>query len=138
MDLILKATTPEEKHAAIWCVQNLVPLRQNVDRKLTIVFYEDLVSRCADELERVFGAMRLEFSRNVLRRVGTPSSTSSPSSAIRTGRDLIGGWRREIDPSQAQRVLDFVEAFGMDFLYGDSMTPVHSPVDSDLFARKGT
>ncbi|MFO7683990.1 MAG: sulfotransferase, partial [Chloroflexota bacterium] len=52
-DTINRAHTDLEKHAVIWCVSHLIPLRQFAPGELTIIFYEDLCLHPERELARI-------------------------------------------------------------------------------------
>ncbi len=127
MDTIRDASTPEEKHAAVWCIHNLVPLRQFAAGEISVVFYEDLVLRPMEELDRVFGLIGRLFDHGRVRSVLRPSTTSTPSSAIRTGENAVSAWRKHLATESVQRILSIVEAFGLGPLYEDSDTPRISP-----------
>jgi hypothetical protein len=46
-DLIYRAETVEEKHAVIWSVSNLVPLKQFNSNEWKVVYYENLCTQRA-------------------------------------------------------------------------------------------
>ncbi len=132
LDFIKRIETAEEKHALIWCISNLVPLRQFDPGELKIVFYENLCLRPQYEVRRVFKSLEdsgLEprDSEGSLKRIDTPSSTTRERSAIMTGKDKVDKvrrWRTQLSENQTARVLSIVQAFGLDFLYGDSDAPI--------------
>jgi hypothetical protein len=122
-DLIRDCRTPEQKHALIWSISNLVPLTQFAPGTLPIVFYEDLVRSPESELPRVFRLSGLEYDEATLARISRPSATTIASSAILTGSDKITRWKDELSLAQAESILAVVRGFGLSHLYGDSDVP---------------
>lgn len=130
LDLIRGARREEEKHAIVWCVSNLVALSQFRPGELDVLFYERLCTRPEPEIRRIvriLGEARIEVEDakigRALRRIDIPSGTTLQSSAVVTGEDLVGRWREELSESQIANILAVVDAFGLGYLYGDSVRP---------------
>ena len=128
LDLIHAAGTPEEKHALIWSITNLVPLRQFKKGELTVVYYEDLCLHPAEVVPQIFGAIGRPFDESVWEATGRPSFTSRSGSAAVTGDNRLTQWQKLLTASQVERVRGVVDAFGLDRLYGDSLTPLGSKI----------
>lgn len=124
LDLMKSAATQEAMHAIAWCVTNLVPLRQFPMGSLQVIFYEDLCERPVEELGAALNGIGIE-SEN-LSRIDSerPSFTSLSSSAVLTGGDRIGRWKKQLSSSQIKEILSIVRAFGLGELYGDSIRPL--------------
>jgi hypothetical protein len=125
MKIIKQANTVEERHAIIWCVNNLVPLKQFSSRELNIVSYERLCTQPEEELRRIFELIKLPNADLGIRYVNRPSITALPSSAVITGENKIARWQRRLSPEQIRNVLGIVRAFGLDHLYADSVMPIY-------------
>ena len=123
-DLIEGARTAEEKHALVWCITNLVPLKQLDGKEPGVFYYEDLCTHPEVEIRRLFGLLGHAAGPRVLTALDRPSTTAREFSAIVTGDDRVTAWRRWLSPEQTDRVLAVVEAFGLGRLYGDSDTPL--------------
>ena len=123
-NLISQVRTPEEKHALIWCISNLVPLRQFRAGELTIVFYENLCLQPEVEIRRIFQTLGHEYRDSVYDAMLAPSRTTVDRSAVVSGAHRPGGWRQALPSRQIGRILAVVEAFGLDHLYGDSALPL--------------
>lgn len=123
MDIIRNAKTPEQKHAIVWCISNLVPLRQFDLNELNVIFYENLCARPEVEIPRIFEVIGHEYKNTVFASMDRPSRTSTRSSAVMTGDDKVTQWKRILSPKQIDDILSVVEAFGLDHIYGDSFTP---------------
>jgi hypothetical protein len=123
MEIIKHANTDEEKHAVIWCVSNLVPLRQFQPNEIRIVYYEHLCTRPEIELPAVFASIGQSYRDTEHNAVNRPSQTALASSAVVDGTDKISAWRKKLNDKQIENILQIVKAFGLDYLYGDSLLP---------------
>lgn len=126
LDLIRSAANLEEKHAVIWSVSNLVPLRQFNADELKVVCYEELCNHPENELPRIFEAIGYQYSGAMSSK--QPSQTTRPASAVVTGADQIENWKKKLSRSQIDNVLRVVQAFGLDHLYGDSTLPLQKKI----------
>ena len=124
MDLIKNAKTMEEKHTIIWCVNNLVPLKQFNPNEVKIVYYENLCTQPKKELPALFEFIGHTYSKSVIDIINQPSQTTKVTSAIVTGIDKIESWKKKLSPTQINSVLQTVQAFGMSHLYGESLSPL--------------
>jgi hypothetical protein len=123
MDIIRRAESPEQKHAVVWCISNLVPLRQFTGTEWHVFFYENLVLQPEAEIPRMFAAIRQDFSPSVFATLGRPSSsTTSQGVAMFTSKG-IADWKNSMTVRQIDEVLGVVAAFGLDSLYDDSGAP---------------
>jgi hypothetical protein len=124
LDLIMNAKTLEEKHAIIWCISNLVPLKQFNPGELNIVFYENLCLRPEVEIPRIFQIIGHKYNNTIFSSLKKPSGTVTNSSAVMRGLDRTSQWKTKLSPTQIKKILSIVESFELDFLYGDSYTPI--------------
>jgi hypothetical protein len=115
--------TDVEKHAMIWCISHLVPLRQFRPGELNIVFYENLCLRPHSELAQIEQMVKRRFSPSAFASLSKPSATTTASSAILTGDNQVARWRNSLSASEIRQVLDIVAGFGLDHLYGDGLLP---------------
>jgi hypothetical protein len=123
LDVIKKAVHPEEKHAIIWCVTNLIPLRQFQENELNVLFYENLCTQPEVEIARLFQAIQLGYQDSLFNTLEVPSTTTRPTSAIVIGEDNLSRWQNRLHSKQIDKILNVVEAFGLEYLYGDSLIP---------------
>jgi hypothetical protein len=122
-DVIGGARTPEEKHAVIWSISNLVPLTQFAPGQLPVVFYEQLCTRPYEEVERIFGALDHSYSSSVFETLQRPSTTATSSSAVIHGDNRVTRWQQALSARQIDDILTVVEAFGLGNLYDESPMP---------------
>lgn len=123
IEVVKRAETDEEKHAIVWCISNLVPIKQFSAARLNVVFYENLCKQPEQEIPRIFQAIRQEYDDSVFENIDKPSTTTTRSSAVVTGEDRLTRWKRELSPQQISNVLHVVENFELGHVYGDSVTP---------------
>jgi hypothetical protein len=123
IDYIKYIKSDEEKHAIIWCVNNLVPLKQFPKKSLKIIYYENLCSQPDLELSWVFKYIQSNDQSRRIIKAEKPSTTSKTTSAVVTGKDKISRWEKSLTTSQITKILKVVSEFGLDYLYGDSLLP---------------
>lgn len=122
--VIEAAERPEEKHALIWCIHNVVPLSQLSESEYCRVAFERLVSAPHQELARVLEFVGCPARPLSDRRVGRPATTSLSTSAAVRGENPLNHWRASLSSSQEERIRAIVEGFGLGGLYRDPMGPV--------------
>jgi hypothetical protein len=115
MEAIKNSRTDEEKHAIIWAITNLVPIKQ-FQKELHIFRYESLVQNPEEEVSRLFELLRIPYRSSVLDELRQPSSTASNKSAIWTGKNINDQWKKELNQEQIHRILNIVDIFGLSTL----------------------
>jgi Sulfotransferase family len=115
---IRAASDPFERHLFLWCIDNLVPLRQFSPGAIHLCFYENLVLEPESELRSLFAFVRREYDDRVLGRVGRPSPTSRPN-----GRPSVDGWRDRVSAERLERTVEILGLFGLDAVYGRGTVP---------------
>jgi hypothetical protein len=128
IDLIKRSKSAEAKHAIIWSISNLVPLKQFGPGELQIVNYETLCSRPDIALPEALAALGVDYSSSALSNINRPSQTTRANSAVVIGTDKISAWRHKLTCSQIEEILTIVDAFGLGYLYSDSSLPLENPV----------
>lgn len=124
MSLIGSLRNIEEKHAAIWSISNLVPLKQFKPGEVKVIFYENLCTQPEIELPGIFKAIGYDHANLVLDKINRPSQTTRNVSAVVAGEDKIKIWRNKLRHSQIDNILQVVNAFGLGYLYSDSLLPL--------------
>jgi hypothetical protein len=131
-DVIRRAEKVEEKHAVIWSVSNLVPLKQFHSNEVKVVYYENLCAQPDIELPGIFETIGYPYSGRLITRSNQPSQTARRASAVVSGTNKIENWKKKLSRSQIDNVLRVVQAFGLGHLYGDSTIPLNKKSDSML------
>lgn len=111
-----KLVSKESRLAAIWCVDNYVPLRFKDDGFYITVRYEDLVVNGKEELDRIFDYLSgTEDTKKAYEVLGIPSGTTEKdTSAVRDEKKMIEGWKEELSEKQIKDIEDVVSVFGID------------------------
>jgi hypothetical protein len=122
-DVMESAQTNEEKHALIWCIHNLVPLNQFASEKLNIIFYEDLCTQPESVVPGIFASIGEAYQDSLYKRMARPSSATTHSSAVMHGEDRVARWKKKLSTLQFDNILSVVDAFGLGYLYSDSVLP---------------
>jgi sulfotransferase family protein len=125
LDLIRSAGNSEEKHAVIWSVSNLVPLKQFRSDELKVVYYENLCTHPEAELPGIFETIGYEFSSALVDTINQPSQTTKAGSAVVAGTDKIGSWKQKLSRSQIDNILRIVHGFGLSHLYSEASLPLN-------------
>lgn len=123
LPVIESAETPTQKHAVMWAVENLVPLRQKVTTNWVVCTYEQFVSEPETEARRVLQAVGLSYSWWVKRTMGQVSQVARPGGAITTGQNPITEWQNQLTTQQIDDILTIIASFGIG-IYGESPFPI--------------
>ena len=124
MDLIEDARSDAEKHAIIWCISNLVPIRQFAEGSISVVFYEELCLQPEHAIPSLFEMIGHSFDDSVFDILDQPSLSSRRYSGAITGEDRVSAWQDCLSREQIKSILTIVEAFGLGHLYGDATLPL--------------
>jgi hypothetical protein len=124
LDLIRNAKSPEQKHAIIWSISNLVPLTQFKDEELNVIFYENLCLQPEVEIPRIFKEIGTNYKKTVFTSLNKPSATTKHDSAVMHGKDRTTQWKTKLSSRQINDILSVADAFDLSYLYGDSLYPI--------------
>lgn len=119
--VIVNANTLLQQHAAMWAIENIVPLQQMKTRKWAFCTYEELYANPIPMATQVLSSLELRtsiFVRRALRRV---SRVTRSDSAVMTGRDPLTVWQHDLSKDEIQTILDTVHAFDIDLYDGGPM-----------------
>ena len=125
-EFIRSAKTEEEKHAIIWSISTMVPLRQLKQNEVKIVYYENLCTQPELELPSIFAFTGHPYSPSASDTISRPSQTTQETSPIVNGTDKVSHWRHKLNPAQIDNILRVVERFRLDNLYSDSLLPLNN------------
>ncbi len=112
-----------DKHLAMWCIENLVPLRQLAAGDMHVLFYERFCESFDDETPALFAFLNRETPRGVERAYGQRSAHFRRDSAILRGTSLVGDWQSRVSTNQIDRALALMDKFGLGHLYNERALP---------------
>lgn len=118
---IEQATYREEILAAIWSLDNYIPLNSSSRSSYTVVPYEKLVTQGASTMEYIFSEIGIKFSDKYTKHLTKPSKVASKDLKTVSGHQLAK-WKKDLSKDQINRILDMVSAFGLE-LYNDRLEP---------------
>lgn len=115
-----------DRHIYMWCIQNYIPLKQFNEGEVLVIFYEDICINPETEIERIFSFIGEEISSKTIDKVKKPSALSQKDSAVVSGTDLVGSWRKNISNDQIERAFEILSIFGLQKIYDKSNFPLVS------------
>lgn len=132
--LVAHSDDPFESHVVRWCLENRIPLSRLDPAGTQVVFYEDLVLRTGEELERLGRHLSIEFGPAALTAARKPSRTDFRNRAREVGQrqpdvDFLREWQDTVSPTDVARGLDVLRAFSLDHLYGRDALPLVPAAD---------
>lgn len=122
IDVIDAAETAVQRHAVMWCVENLVPLHHLSVSKWVFCTYENLYRQPEIEARRVLQALGIRYSWFSRRAVRQISRVTRPDSPLVAARDPLTSWQHELGDGEIEDVMSIVRAFGIT-LYGEGPLP---------------
>lgn len=108
--------TQEEILAAIWSLDNYVPLSylsEHPNAWYTVV-YEKLITDFDEEIKRIFDYINEEVPEKAHETFKRPSKTTHDKSYLGTPKQLLK-WKKKLSERQIKNILKVVHWFGLDF-----------------------
>lgn len=118
MATIMSAQTAVQRHAVMWCLENLVPMRQRPQYPWIFCRYEDLVAHPEAETARILGVLGLELTPSRRQALGELSRTCSSKETDRSTQALTDG-RHALPEEDRQQAAAILDAFGIDIYQGE-------------------
>jgi len=113
-----------ERHTAMWCIENMVPLRELLLGDMHVLFYEQFCTQFDEEVAALFDYLGTPVPQGIERARRQRSAHFRRDSAILRGGDLISDWQRHVTPRQIDRTLALLHTFGLSHLYGEGPLPL--------------
>jgi hypothetical protein len=124
-DEAARTTDSFDRHMLLWCVENLVPLRQLATGEAFVVAHEHLCTRPMEEIRRLFEFVGRPFSPAVERAVRRAAPGSREQRALLSGREVQSEWCwDELGRARLDDAMRLLEVFGLDRLYGTGPMPL--------------
>jgi len=122
VDVVLAAKTPVQQHAAAWCIENLIPLRQMAAHNWIFCTYENLYRNPAAEANRVLTGLGIRQSWFTRRAINRITMVARPDSAVIKQKDPLTDWQHRLTPAEIDDILRMLDIFGLT-LYGSDPMP---------------
>ena len=123
LDVLQSARDDFDRHILLWCVENLIPLRQFAPGEIHVCFYEHLCLEPEREARALTTYLRRDFDPALVPRMSAPSALSMQHSAIVKGENVVDSWRKRIEPAQVARAVELLRVFGLDRIYDAGSLP---------------
>jgi len=121
LEIMKKAKKPFEIYATIWAARNRVIANLIREYKeWNLVFYEDFCEKPQNRFYKTFEEINLKWTNNVEKYImkTTRYIKKGTYTTYRVSQDQIHKWKRNMDQSQINQVIEFVEPFNLPF-YND-------------------
>ncbi|MEO0475285.1 MAG: sulfotransferase domain-containing protein [Planctomycetota bacterium] len=112
------------RHLAMWCIENVVPLRELGPADVHLLRYEDLCQRFDEQVVELFAFLGRPVPQGVHTIARQRSAHFRRDSAIMNGGDLIGDWQQHVEPKHIDAMLSLLHTFGLDHLYNEGPAPL--------------
>ena len=125
-----------EKQILIWAIIHHVPLTSLNCQDLHIIFYEDLVSRPAQEIEKLFNYLELGYDQgeSLNQRIYKPTRTSKNFSQELSRDSLLDSWKNQLSAQQIDKGMEILEQFQLSKVYEDNLMPSRDALAQGKFA----
>lgn len=120
-ELILGAETAVQRHAVMWCIENLVPLRQMASYNWLFCTYESLCQQPEVEARRLLSQLGLPYNWLARRAVGRVSSVARADSAVIDARDPLRDWQYKLETADIDAIMHIVDAFDIHLYSADPL-----------------
>ena len=111
------------KFVFIWCIENIIPLRQLNESEIHLVFYENLCRHPEKEAKKMFDFIGCKMADSIVPIFNKPSQVTTRDSAILNKRDLVTDWQHRINKSQISEGMNILKSFGLDKIYSGDPLP---------------
>jgi hypothetical protein len=105
-----EAKTAAQRHALMWCLENIVPLRQLSEYHWITCKFEELAANPEWEAERILALLGLEFDEARKKAVHEPSRTSWGENPKRA----LGAWREQLSEKEKEEIGRILNFFGIE------------------------
>ncbi|MEL4455022.1 sulfotransferase [Lutimonas vermicola] len=114
---------PFERQMIMWCIENMVPLKQLSKDDAIVIFYEDMYENSEVVATSLFHYLDLKISNKVLRKIQKPSEVTRANSKVRTGGNNIDSWQKSLTNDQKLKALLILKKFNLDRIYNMESRP---------------
>lgn len=131
LNFIQRQTSPEARHALIWCIQYYMPFQQLSPEKLNLFYYEHLLDNPREAFPRLMKNLKLEAPGKLQYNFQRPSTTTAAGSALFQTGKMLTYWQEALSSAQIDNILTVVAHFNLDRLYNSEGLP-DSPRREDI------
>ncbi len=117
--------TQEEILAAIWCLDNYVPLTYKKPYPWIFVVYEKIITEGESEIRQLFTKIGEEnIPKSAIQKLNIPSMLAPRDElkVVKNSSKQLSKWKKNLTKKQIDRILSIVYDFGLDF-YTEEIEP---------------
>lgn len=123
IERVERSDSPWDKHLAMWCIENVVPLRELSPSDAHLVRYEDLCQQFDSEVAQLFAFLDRPVPDGIHDVARQRSAHFRRDSAILHGGNLISDWQRHVRARHIDAMLNMLSRFGLSHLYDEHAMP---------------
>lgn len=112
-----------DRHLMMWCIENVVPLRELRPGDTHVMFYERFCEDFDTECDALFRYLGRGVPAGIDRSRRQHSAHFRRDSAILRGTSLIDDWQSRVNTHQVDRALAMLDLFGLNHLYNEKALP---------------
>jgi hypothetical protein len=128
-DVIKSVKTEVQKHTVMWCVENVIPLKQLPHYDWIFCTYEHFYTEPLKETHRLLSRLGLKETRARLHTVRELSHVTHKESALKMGKNILTEWKKELSTKDIADMTTILREFGIN-LYS-----VNEPLpNQDIYA----
>ena len=121
--LLAQPMSRAQAHAAVWCVENQLPLESRQPGTFRVVFYENLLETPEREWQRMVDWLDLPNVPGEAVRKAPSQQISEVSRGEQLGSARNPGWMQRLDRGESDQVQAMLTAFGVEAYHMDDPMP---------------
>lgn len=118
-DIFKKYTSEFDKHLILWCIENLIPLKQFADNEIKVVFYAHLFFEPEKTIRSIASYLNWSYDQRMVNAVQVPSGTDWNKSRIKQNTSFEDNFSK----SDLKNYFDIMSAFDLLKLYELDIMP---------------
>ena len=122
-DVIKSATTEVQKHTVMWCVENIVPLKQLSRYGWFFCTYEHLYTEPMQETHRLLSRLGLKETRARLNAIRRLSHVTHKESALKKAENILTAWKKDLSAQDMADMTAILREFGIELYRMDEPLP---------------
>jgi hypothetical protein len=126
-----KIQTQDEILAAVWCLDNYVPLSFSKPHPWITVIYEKIKTMGEEEIIRLFNEIGMkDIPPSAFRNLNIPSMLTlrGENKIVKRAEKQLSKWKESLSKKQIERILKIVSDFGLDF-YTENIEPDYDNIE---------
>jgi len=124
VDKLSRLVDPTDVHAALWCIENAIPMASCEDDHVVPVFYERLLAHEESEWTRLLMALDLSAAPDRTLSARPSQQVSSDMKRESFDAETVGRWRTRLSVAQIDQIASMLDRFEVTFYRADDPMPI--------------